>query len=234
MKWSFVIRQKLKATLLLGGIMVVIVLGTLVSRRNISGIDRSFSSIYQDRLIPATTIIYLTENLYGKRLLLEKHLLTPPNEMSSEKVSVLLLKHDKSIDSLIHLFEKTYLVDQEAKSLSVFKNRVDEYALLERMMLNLYNAGHPEAGKEIFEGAGARTFQSTIGNLNDLTKIQSLVGKQLIKESQGNFASYTMISFMQLGLAIIIGLIILVFIKNSGIINKPKAIKDEGQHFHLN
>lgn len=234
MKWSFVIRQKLKATLLLGGIMVVIVLGTIVSRRNISGIDRSFSSIYQDRLIPATTIIYLTENLYGKRLLLEKHLLTPPNEMSSEKVSVLLLKHDKSIDSLIHLFEKTYLVDQEAKSLSVFKNRVDEYALLERMMLNLYNAGHPEAGKEIFEGAGARTFQSTIGNLNDLTKIQSLVGKQLIKESQGNFASYTMISFMQLGLAIIIGLIILVFIKNSGIINTPKAIKDEGQHFHLN
>ena len=234
MKWSFVIRQKLKATLLLGGIMVVIVLGTIVSRRNISGIDRSFSSIYQDRLIPATTIIYLTENLYGKRLLLEKHLLTPPNEMSSEKVSVLLLKHDKSIDSLIHLFEKTYLVDQEAKSLSVFKNRVDEYALLERMMLNLYNAGHPEAGKEIFEGAGARTFQSTIGNLNDLTKIQSLVGKELIKESQGNFASYTMISFLQLGLAIIIGLIILVFIKNSGIINKPKAIKDEGQHFHLN
>ena len=234
MKWSFVIRQKLKATLLLGGIMVVIVLGTIVSRRNISGIDRSFSSIYQDRLIPATTIIYLTENLYGKRLLLEKHLLTPPNEMSSEKVSVLLLKHDKSIDSLIHLFEKTYLVDQEAKSLSVFKNRVDEYALLERMMLNLYNAGHPEAGKEIFEGAGARTFQSTISNLNDLTKIQSLVGKELIKESQGNFASYTMISFLQLGLAIIIGLIILVFIKNSGIINKPKAIKDEGQHFHLN
>jgi hypothetical protein len=28
----------------------------------------------QDRLIPATTIIYLTENLYGKRLSLEKHL----------------------------------------------------------------------------------------------------------------------------------------------------------------
>ena len=41
MKWSFVIQQKLKATLLLGGIMVVIVSGTIVSRRNINGIDRS-------------------------------------------------------------------------------------------------------------------------------------------------------------------------------------------------
>jgi len=234
MKWSFVIQQKLKATLLLGGIMVVIVIGTMVSRRNINGIDKSFSSIYQDRLIPATTITYLTENLYGKRLLLEKFLLTPPQEMSSAKVSALLSQHDKSIDSLIHLFEKTYLIDQEAKSLSVLKNRVEEYALLEKMMLNLYNSGHPEAGKEIFEGAGARTFQSTISNLNDLTKIQSLVGKELIKESQIDFASYAMISFLQVGLAVIIGLIILVFIQNSRIINTPKVIKDEGQHFHLN
>ncbi|SEJ68130.1 Four helix bundle sensory module for signal transduction [Dyadobacter koreensis] len=234
MKWSFVIQQKLKATLLLGGIMVVIVSGTIVSRRNINGIDKSFSSIYQDRLIPATTIIYLTENLYGKRLLLEKFLLTPPSEMRSEKIAELLSQHDKSIDSLIHLFEKTYLVDQEANSLSVFKNRVDEYALLEKMILNLYNSGHLEAGKEIFEGAGARTFQSTISNLNDLTKIQSIVGKELIKESQGDFASYAMISFLQVGLAIVIGLIILVFIQNSRTVNTPKAMKDKGQHFHLN
>jgi len=234
MKWSFIIQQKLKATLLLGGIMVVIILGTIVSRRNIDGIDKSFSSIYQDRLIPATTIIYLTENLYGKRLLMEKFLLTPPQDMSSLSIQTLLSKHDKSIDSLIRIFEKTYLIDQEAKSLSVLKNRIDEYALLEKMMLNLYNSEHPEAGKEIFEGAGARTFQSTIAHLNDLTKIQSLVGKELIKESKVDFASYAMISFLQLALAIIIGLIILVFIQNSKIVNLPKTVKDNGKHFHLN
>lgn len=234
MKWSFVIQQKLKATLLLGGIMLVIVLGTMVSRRNINGIDKSFSSIYQDRLIPATTIIYLSENLYGKRLLLEKFLLTAPTDRNSEKVAASLSRHNKSIDSLIHIFEKTYLVDQEAKSLSVFKNRVDEYALLEKMMLNLYNAGHPEAGMEIFEGAAERTFKSTISNLNDLTLIQSVVGKELIKESKVDFATYAMISFLQVGLAVIIGLIILVFIQNSRIVNMPKVMKDEGKHFHLN
>ncbi len=233
MKWSFVIQQKFKATLLLGGIMLVIVLGTIISRRNISGIDKSFSSIYQDRLIPATTIIYLTEDLYGKRLLLEKFLLTNDAD-DSGKISELLSVHNRSIDSLIHLFEKTYMVDQEAKSLAVFKNRVEEYALLENMMLNLYNSGHREAGREIFEGAGARTFQSTISNLNELTKIQSIVGKELIKESQSDFASYAIISFLQVGLAVIIGLIILVFIQNSRIINTSKVMKDEKQHFHLN
>jgi len=233
MKWSFVIQQKLKAALLLGGVMIVIILGTLVSRRNIDGIDKSFSSIYQDRLIPATTIIYLTENLYGKRLALEQFLLSQDLN-DSRKIARLLARHDKSIDSLIRAFEKTYLVDQEAKSLSAFKNRVEEYALLEKMILNLYLTGNAGAGKDLFEGAGANTFQSTLNNLNDLTKIQSVVGKELIKESRSDFASYAMISFLQVALAVIIGLVILVFIQNSKIINTPKPAKEKNQHFHLN
>ncbi|WP_254411066.1 MCP four helix bundle domain-containing protein [Dyadobacter diqingensis] len=233
MKWSFVIQQKLKASLLLGGIMLVIVLGTLLSRRNIDGIDKSFSSIYKDRLIPATTIIYLTENLYGKRLSLEKFLLKPDTN-DKGKISALLATHDKSIDSLIRAFEKTYLVDREAKSLAAFKNRVEEYGLLEKMILNLHASGHSEEGKVLFEGAGASTFQSTLNNLNDLTEIQSVIGDELVKESKSDFASYAMISFLQVALAIIIGLIILVFIQNSKVINKPKVTKDKGQHFHLN
>ncbi len=109
MKWSFIIQQKLKASLLLGGIMVVIVLGTVLSRNNINGIDKSLSSIYEDRLIPATTIIYLTENVYNKRLSLEKYLFS---EDVTEHPAILfhLIQYDKNLDSLTKAFEKTYLV----------------------------------------------------------------------------------------------------------------------------
>ena len=233
MKWSFVIRQKLKAALLLSGIMAFIILGSLISQSSMKGIDKSFSSIYQDRLIPATTIIYLTENLYGKRLSLEKFLLSDDLRTSHEISSGLRL-HDSHIDSLISAFEKTYLVDQEAKSLAAFKNRVEEYVLLEKMILNLHASGHVDAGKKLFEGAGASTFQSTISNLNELTSIQSNVGQELMKESKSDMASFGLISFLQIALAIIIGLIVLVLIQNSKIINKPKIRQDEGSYFNLN
>jgi hypothetical protein len=143
MKWSFVIQQKLKAAMLLGGIMVLIILATLLSRYNMQGIDRSFSSIYQDRLIPATTIIYLTENLYGKRVSLEKHLFEQ-DAQSAERVKVVLNHRNQSIDSLIRVFEKTYLVDQEAGALVFSKSRLKRtacwktafyiYVLLVRLM----------------------------------------------------------------------------------------------------
>jgi hypothetical protein len=233
MKWSFVIQQKLKTALLLSGIMLMIISGTLISSNNMRGIDKSFSSIYQDRLIPTTTIIYLTENLYSKRLSLEKFLLS--NDLkTAEHITAQLLSHNDNIDSLIHAFEKTYLVNQEIKSLAAFKNRVTEYVLLEKMILSFYTSGNPEAGKKLFEGAGAITFQSTIHNLNELTSIQSDIGKELVTESKGNIASVGMISFLQISLAIIIGLVILVFIQSSKIINKPKIHSEGGSFFNPN
>jgi hypothetical protein len=233
MKWSFIIQQKLKAALLLGGILVLIILATLLSRYNMQGIDRSFSSIYKDRLIPATTIIYLTENLYGKRLSLEKHLFAQDMQ-SAESVRIALSHHDKSIDSLISVFEKTYLVDHEAKSLSVFKKQVNEYSLLEKRILHLCVSGTPEEGRALFAGTGARTFQGTIANLNELAGIQSDIGKNLMKESKSNIASFGIISFLQIALAVIIGLMILVLIRNSQIISKPKISGEKSQYFNLN
>lgn len=233
MKWSFVIREKLKAAFLLGGIMVLIILGNLFSRHNMEGIDKSFSSIYQDRLIPATTIIYLTENLYTKRLSLEKFVLSKEIK-SPEEIRTQLQMNNNSIDSLVQIFEKTYLVDQEAKSLSGLKDRINEYVSLERTIINLYAAGFYDEGKALFTGDGASTFQSTINTLNELTSIQSIVGKELMSESKSNMASFGIISFLQIALAVIIGLIILVLIQNSGIINNPKIAAEKNQYFNLN
>ncbi|PWJ57120.1 chemoreceptor-like protein with four helix bundle sensory module [Dyadobacter jejuensis] len=233
MKWSFIIQQKLKAALILSLIMLVIILGTMVSKNNIKGIDQSFSSIYKDRLLPATTIIYLTENLYNKRLSLEKYLLSE-TPVTKRDIQGDLSGYDQNIDSLIKSFEGTYLVEQEAKSLVALKNRIQEYVLLEKMIINLCQAGHLSDGKSLFEGAGANTFQRTILNLNELTAIQSHVGQELITESKGNMASVHNIMAFQISIAVVVGLIILTLIKNSQIISKPKVKKMKEQNFNLN
>jgi hypothetical protein len=84
MKWTFVIQRKMRAMLLLGGIMLVVIMGTMLSQHNVEGLGESSASIYNDRLIPATTIIYITENLYSKRLTLEDHLFNNGANVSVE------------------------------------------------------------------------------------------------------------------------------------------------------
>jgi hypothetical protein len=233
MKWSFVIQQKLKAALLLAGVMLLIVIGNLVSRNHVQGIDRSFSSIYQDRLVPATTITYLAENLYGKRLSMEKFLLSTEAQ-SYDRMQLQLAKHNEKIDSLVGVFEKTYLVDVEAKSLSSFKNGVKKYVVLEKQILQMYQNGNQEQGKNLFEGPASSTFQDTISMLNELTTIQSDVGKQLMKESKSEMAGFSLISVLQISLVVVIGLMVLSLIQSSKIVSQPKISEDKGQQFHLN
>lgn len=233
MKWSFIIQQKLKASLILGGIMVAIILGTILSRNNINGIDKSFSSIYQDRLIPATTIIYLTENLYNKRLSLEKYLFS---EEPVEHAAILfqLDQYNKNLDSLTKAFEKSYLIEEEAKVLADFRDMAEAYMLLEKQIIEKQRSGNSVLAKEMFEGVGVITFQNSLVHLNELAKIQSEVGNKLMLKSKTDFAGFAILSFLQIALAVILGLIILVLIKNSRIINNADILKTKGQNFHMN
>jgi hypothetical protein len=144
-----------------------------------------------------------------------------------------LNSYDKSIDSLLRLFEKTYLVEEEAKSLTAFKKQNEEYVILESQILNLCAGGKVDEGKKIFARNAALMFRDAIASLNELTDIQSNVGKDLVKESKSNLASFGVITSLQIGLAVIIGLMILALIYNSRIIDKP-ALKDKSQYFNLN
>lgn len=233
MKWSFIIQQKLKASLLLGGIMITIILSSVLSRNNVEGIDKSFSSIYQDRLIPATTIIYLTENLYNKRLLLEKYLFAD-KRMEDTAIVLQLNQFNENLDSLTKAFEKTYLVEEEARILADFQNRINSYSLLEKQIVDQHRSGNTVLAKEIFEGAGAVTFQNSLIHLNELARIQSDVGNKLMLKSKTDFAGFAIVSFLQIGLAVTLGLAVLILIKNSRMINNREVLKTKGQNFHLN
>jgi hypothetical protein len=227
MKWSFVIQQKIKAALLLGSIMLLVLASALLSRNNMEGIDKSFSSMYQDRLIPAVDMVYLTENLYRKRLLMERYVLLN-EEAETGQVARQIDKHNNRINSLIQEFEKTYMVAEESKSLQAFQRRLREYAATERAIFRLCEAGNREAGQELFEGEGNRLFQHTILRLNELTQIQSSVGKELLRKSHSDVIQSEFLSTIQICMVIIVGLILMALIKGSKIINR------DARPFHLN
>lgn len=227
MKWSFVIQQKIKAALLLGSIMLLVLTSTLLSRNNMEGIDKSFSSLYEDRLIPAVDMVYLTEHLYRKRLLVERYVLldeTPKPGQLAAQLSV----HNLRIDSLLGEFRKTYLVEEESLSLLAFQDRLNEYAAVEASIIGLCETGQRPAGQVMYEGRGSALFQSTILRLNELTQIQSSVGKELFKKSHSDVIQSEFLSTIQICMVLIIGLIVLTLIKGA------KIISTESRPFHLN
>ncbi|MBC8053712.1 MAG: MCP four helix bundle domain-containing protein [Sphingobacteriaceae bacterium] len=221
MKWTFVIQQKLKVAVLLGVIMAVVVLVNLVLQKNISDINRSVNSIYNDRLIPATDIFYLSENLHNRQLVIEKFLYR--NEHDVKHLRLSLKGYSTKIDQLVSKYEKTYLVDEESVFLNNFKKNIQQYASLEDKMLSLMAQNRQTEGLRLYETEGRIALQNTISQLSDLTTIQSAVGSKLVNDTKGIVATSNFLSDLQIALAVIIGAIITALVVSSKIINQPQA-----------
>lgn len=226
MKWTFAIQQKLKAATVLCGIMLMIVLFTFLERKNVADMNRSVTSIYNDRLIPATDIFYLSEHLYGKRFLAEQFLRSHDLQLAELKKQ--LDQHNKNIKSLINRFEKTYLVNKEQEYLNNLRNKVHTYNQIERKIINLSGTGSKDVALALYESEGKKTHEATIKQLVLLTRIQTTVGGELIKDSNGKVAAASMISSLQIVLSIVTGLIIISLIFAS------KITSGKEQNFHLN
>lgn len=226
MKWTFAIQQKLKAATVLCGIMLMIVLFTFIERKNVADMNRSVTSIYNDRLIPATDIFYLSEHLYGKRFLAEQFLRSQNLQLT--ELTQELNEHNKNIKSLISRFEKTYLVNKEQEYLNNLRSKVQDYNQIEKKIIDLSSRGSKDAALALYESEGKKTHEATIKQLVLLTRIQTAVGGELIKDSNGKVATASMISSLQIVLSIVTGLIILSLIFASKITNGKE------QNFHLN
>ena len=227
MKWSYFIEQKIKVALLLSVVMFLVILTNIIERKNIGEINNSVRSIYEDRLVPATDLFSLTENLYNKRFLMESYL-KDSYKGTEEQLSFNLKEHDKNIESLIAKYEKTYLVEQETKYLSEFKDKVKQYSSLERDILDLSKNNSKEAALNLYQTRGIDAHKKIIYQLSELNRIQSVIGNELIKDSKGVVASSNLLSTLQIALAIITGIIIIVLIFSSRIVSRTN------KKFHLN
>lgn len=220
MKWTFVINQKLKVALLLGVVMCLVVLFNLILQKNISDINRSINSIYNDRLIPATDIFHLSENLHNRQLAVENLLFRTGTDSREVKRSI--GQYNQKMQSLISKYEKTFLVDEELIFLEKFKKNIAAYSTLENQILTLSATNKVEA-LSLYENEGRIALKNTLSQLSDLTTIQSTVGTKLINDTKGIVATSNFLSDLQLVLAIVIGLMITVLVVSSKIINQPQA-----------
>ncbi|RZL37404.1 MAG: hypothetical protein EOP00_28675, partial [Pedobacter sp.] len=137
-----------------------------------------------------------------------------------------LANYDKSIDSLLGKYEKTYLVSNEKDYLADLKNKLASTRKIEAGIIAL--TAFTEQSRSTSNLAIENSFKGLFDKLAELTQIQTKVGEELIKESQSNVSGSKIYSSVQFVLAIVIGVLIVSILYTSNVIN----IKNE--KFNLN
>jgi hypothetical protein len=227
MKWSYVIRQKVKAAILLTGILIVVVLASLSMNQAIQYMDQSIESVYADRLKPAVDLVHLSELFHRKRILMQSFL-TGQSPLMLKELQMELISDNAQSDSLISSFEKTRLIGIEEKKLGVFKADMNAYVRLENSVLQLEQTSRRKEAIMLFENQGGQIFQNGISTLHAIADIQSEIGKKAVKNAHHQAAGgFIMISLL-IAVCVVAGLIILGLLKSESILDRKSEL------FHLN
>ena len=225
MKWIYSIQQKSKTALLLLAVVVTILGSNFLEKKYFTDINKSVSSIYNDRLIPAAELFHANDIMYKKRLVLEKYLANPANQ-DYRLVKKQLAAHNSQIDSIILAYESSYLVDEESTSLHHFKASVHQYNKLETE----YLANSRKClTADTYEKKMVPLFLDIHKDLVQLSRIQTSVGKELLNGSRHISSGAYMISNLQMAIVVVIMLVVYGLLLTSRSLI-PKNLKN----FHLN
>ena len=189
----------------------------------------AFVSMYHDRLIPATDLFFLAENVYGKRYLLEEAL----NPDRAGEVDFTGLKQklnvfNKNIDSLVHKYEGTFLIKKEKSQLAGLKTKLRDGIVIENNIITIAEMHTLTEGRHMFEALGKAAFNNTTQKLSELSRIQTDAGEELIRESKSIVSGSKIYSAAQVGLAIFIGVMIV------GLVLTSKVVNIKNDKFNLN
>jgi len=219
MKFAYSIKQKTKIAILLFLIMACTILIRLLEDRSIKNMEKAFSSLYNDRLVPATDIFYISEKLYAKRFLLETFVYSDQNKLSAQQLNDKLKAYDKNIDILLAKYEKTFLVNNEKNHLTELKVKLLENKVLEKNILLNINTLEKAALRKLYDSNAEQSYLDISNTLSQLTKVQTVVGEQLKEESQKIVRGTNLYSTLQLLIAIVIGALIVSILAASNVVN---------------
>ena len=228
MKLAFSTKQKTKIAILLFGIMICTLLVRFLEDRAVKEMGKAFASIYNDRLVPATDLFSIAENLLAKQALLETHFNNPQKPEDLKDLGKQLMIHNSAIDSLLTKYEHTFLVAAEQQYLIGLKKNLNTNRSIENQLIQNQENFSQTQTKAIYHDSLHPSFLALANNLSHLTKIQSVVGEELIREAKSISAGSQLYSSIQLILSILIGILII------GILSTSNVIKINSEKFNLN
>ncbi|CAN5325387.1 hypothetical protein BH09BAC4_BH09BAC4_23560 [soil metagenome] len=197
-------RSPVRSILLIISLLGLVLTSIFLSRRSVHDIQQASASIYKDRLVPTGMLVNLTAAVYRKRLVLETYVLAT-NKANRSLITSTLDRFNRRTDSLLTEFERTKLTVKEADRLRLLRQRLTVYNQLEsELTTNLVDL--PAARQALFVSSGRTAFGQVAQTLDELAALQLTVGEELLDESSGQTNYIYVLTALQIGLVLLIGL----------------------------
>jgi len=197
--WTFAIKQKMTAAILLFSVIGLVMLTNMREQRIATRISVAVTSIYEDRLVVAQYILRLSKQMESIITVLEKE---------EDGITTRINEHLANVAALNALYEETTLTDTEKTNFEIFKQ------LCETISLNNKIGNHTSA---------LLAAQEAGETLQTLSSIQVEEGKNQLDDvlNMTNFSN--LLSYLELAILIVIAVIIqmLVFASKTISIKKP-------------
>ncbi len=218
MDLPFSFRQKIKIAMFLFCIMACTLIIRILEDKSIKIVGSAFSSLYNDRLVPATDLFQISEQVYAKKHLIETYFDHSQRGVNQATLVNKLAFFEKNIDSLLRKYQNTYLVEKEKEGLLNLKGQLNNIQSLEYTLFT----------NQVQSAEIERVFNDASISISHLIKIQSKAGQELALDAQKNIGASKIYSGIQLALAILIGVLILSILLTANI------LKVKTDNFSLN
>ena len=218
--------KRKRLILILSTFFVLLLITEFIEKRSLKSIDQDFSSLYQDRLLPASQMYELSELLHEKRMLFEN--IKDDAEFIAEVNLKEIKAYNTQIDQVLKDYGKTYLVDREEVYFKDFNDHYKEYMLLENTILkNLQEEDFSTANYLIDKNAN-HYFRTLNLDLHNIASMQPEVGEQLMAHYKSSSGLTSLLYYFKIALTILIGVFVLRLLGLEQLLRRPK------QKFELN
>ncbi|MBZ9630825.1 MCP four helix bundle domain-containing protein [Salegentibacter sp. LM13S] len=219
-------KKRKRLILLLSAFFVLLLITEFIEKRSLKSIDQDFSSLYQDRLLPASQMYELSELLHEKRMLFEN--IKDNGELNSSFNLKEIKAYNSQIDQIIQDYGQTYLVAREEIYFIDFKKHYEEYLVLENTILE--NLKEKDFSTAIFLiNKNANDYFKILNlDLHNIASIQPEVGEQLMAHYKSSSGITSLLYYFKIALTILIGIFVLRLLGLEQLLRHPK------QQFELN
>ncbi|WP_424964349.1 MCP four helix bundle domain-containing protein [Ekhidna sp.] len=196
MKWKYILNKKRNESMVLFSILLIIVMIGYTHKKNLSDLEETVTSIYEDRLVANEYIFELSRKIENKKWLITN------NHNASQEMTLL----NYEIDILIDAFEKTDLTVEENKLWEKLKRELTLADEFENQIL------HNQASKQriLLQKHLDDQYELIHSDLVGLSHIQLQEGKSLVDNSKKILASNSISGRLEIALMIIVLLIFLM------------------------
>jgi len=219
MKWTYSIKNKITAAVLLAAILIVTLANNLVERSHFKQLDASFASMYEDRMLVESYIFKLYENLHQRQILIMEQ---EAQEGYMHLASALSASRTQR-NQLIEKYATTYLTPEEEIEFDKLKAIVGNIDMLEKGLV--MNESSTDQLNQLVIDNNEITSEA-FNSLSALSAIQTSEAQTIRDESEKIILGNISISQLEMAILIIIGLVIQALIFSS------KSLKTTAQQKH--